>query len=492
MLKFIYFLLYSFFIGFFISCELDQIELTPNIISIAENTDAPFCREDAIQQDIISAVIRNDTSEPLVLTSRACQSELLLSGDSVFIQYNFKTQFLNSSSPNNLDKIFINQQIPSSYINYWELSDSVRTNTQSLTDQFLNGERPLDPFSAYFPPAVAEETITTITTSSAPGSVGIRLAFNDTQDTLTVLQVAPNSPASDQGVLKRDRIININSQDVTSSNINLYFSLTKELTNFNLQLLRGNEIITVPITKRTVRFPTILIDTLESHAYIRIFGFSKPTITLNGKQLNTNLELEIALNETSNFEVTLLDLRNNGGGLLDQALNMVDQFLTNGNIISLTTRSSSDIGIPEQTIEFVAATPNGIKNSRKFILLTNGGTASASEIFVSALNEGLGIDIIGQKTFGKAIGQQLINTPNQGLFLLTTLRIASRNGIDYNGTGINPTVVTNLGLELNTALNLADQMAKSPTLLKRKQQNPVDLIPLGEGQPQKIPLGIFE
>jgi C-terminal peptidase prc len=187
-----------------------------------------------------------------------------------------------------------------------------------------------------------------------------------------------------------------------------------------------------------VAFPTVYVDSIGATGYIAITGFMPKTI---GTQ-TTATEFKTALAATKRFPVTILDLRDNGGGSLDLTTKMCDEILPAGEVIIRQEQRqfSEEDHVPLVSMVHHLATSSGSAERRKFVLMGNRGSASASEIFLLALMEGVKAPLVGQKTYGKGVGQNVRNTPGKGLALVTFLKFSSRNGLDYHTHGIEPDV----------------------------------------------------
>jgi C-terminal processing protease CtpA/Prc len=191
-----------------------------------------------------------------------------------------------------------------------------------------------------------------------------------------------------------------------------------------------------------VAFPTVITDSLDGVAYLTITGFTPST--LGGK--STWTELRDALAATRRYAATILDLRDNGGGSLDVAMRMCDEIVPADQvIIRQVERRFDELALaPIETEIATLATAGGAGEkgpdgrAREFLLLANGGTASASEIFIAAAREGAGASLMGQKTYGKGVGQTVRNTPGHGLALITFLKFTSAARLDYHKIGLEP------------------------------------------------------
>jgi C-terminal processing protease CtpA/Prc len=199
------------------------------------------------------------------------------------------------------------------------------------------------------------------------------------------------------------------------------------------------------LVREPVAFPTVMVDSIQGIGYLYIGSFTPNTI---GSK-STHTELAEGLAATRKFPVTILDLRDNGGGSLDEAYRMCDEILPADSIIirELQRNYDENTHVPVAAEIIVRAGAGGAGelagdgSRRKYLLLGNGHSASASEIFLVALREGAGAPLMGVKTYGKGVGQTVRKTPGQGLSLITFLKFTSRKKLDYHLHGLVPDIV---------------------------------------------------
>ena len=331
-----------------------------------------------------------------------------------------------------------------------------------------------DRFTRYITPEDAEALWAGVTTSTRNGVIGLIPGLVETGDTLRVRVVAKNSPASAGGIQKNDRIVAVNGISVVDSlGLAQWGTLTAgdSGTAVTLTVYREGSVFDVALVKGVADFPSVLVDTLENHALISIFSFTQNTYD----NLSTSKELKLALEETRNFPVTLLDLRGNGGGSLSEVITMCDEIVSSGVMIQSEERGLNKKNIPEYSTELYNAEKAGVGEGRKYVLLGNGRSASASEIFISCLMEAEKVPLVGQVTYGKGIGQLLLSSPAGGIAYLTTLLFTSRSGDIYHKKGIVPTYPVADSLTLKKALDVATEMvtgviakrANDPLRIKR-------------------------
>ncbi len=304
-----------------------------------------------------------------------------------------------------------------------------RIDTEKVIIGAINGMlTSLDPHSAYMPPEdfkdLQEETKGSFT------GIGIEITIRD--GVLTAVSPIEDTPAYKAGIQAGDQIIRINGE------------LTKAMTLMDaVKKLRGKKGTKVTITVHRQGWPeprdfVLVRDVIPLHSvrtmvlepgllYVRITNF----------QANTTRDFSQALDQAEQHHPLaglLLDLRDNPGGLLDQAIRIADLFLDKGVIVSTRGRD------PEQNMRYEAHR-DGREYTFPMVVLVNGGSASASEIVAGALQDHKRAIIVGTETFGKGSVQTIIPMPNGAGIRLTTARYYTPSGRSIQETGILPDVV---------------------------------------------------
>jgi carboxyl-terminal processing protease len=299
---------------------------------------------------------------------------------------------------------------------------------KKLVESAINGMlTSLDPHSSYLDEKSFKEM--QVQTKGEFGGLGIEV----TMDNGVVKVVSPidDTPAFKAGVKAGDYITMIDGEQVMG--MTLTDAVTKMRgkvgTKIKLTLIRESqpEPIELVITRDVIH-----IQSIRSHAegdigYVRITSFSEQT--------SEGLEEAVSKmrSEVKNLKGLVLDLRNNPGGLLDQAINVSDDFLEKGEIVSTRDR------VPENTKRY-SATPGDIMNGLPLVVLINNGSASASEIVAGALQDQKRAIILGTKSFGKGSVQTLIPLKDHGAIKLTTSRYYTPSGRSIQAKGIEPDI----------------------------------------------------
>lgn len=273
----------------------------------------------------------------------------------------------------------------------------------------------LDPHSNYIPArelALMNESI-----EGKFGGIGVR--FFLIRDTICVTHVLPNSPSERAGLMPGDKIVKIEGKSVASKKINneKIMSLLKgeENTTVNVQLLRKGKLINKQITRGVIPISSIVCSNMISNSigYIKIEQFS----------ITTSQEFRDAANylKSKGMKKLILDLRNNGGGVLQSATEIIDEFLKE-NLPIVTTK-----GEHTKTKTYLS-TSGGILESTKVAVLINANSASASEIVAGALQDNDRGTIIGRRSFGKGLVQEDVQLRDGSNLRLTIARYYTPTG----------------------------------------------------------------
>ncbi len=295
-----------------------------------------------------------------------------------------------------------------------------------------------DPFTRYVPPSKSEAAITQINTSIVPGDVGMEYeTFPQKEYPLVIYRVYPNGPAGRAGIKRYGNILDANGVDIVGENaLGVYDSVLTYSKEITLTVAYATDTVSYNLTKEDIYAPTVFIDTLNGIPVITITHFKLNTADQKNGSYG---ELKAYLDSTQNTtEPRLIDLRNNPGGHVSHCIAMADLFIKEGII---STRTSRDLSLEGKTLyrkksEKAKSGDSGEKG--KFVLLVNKGSASCSEIFAAALQEGANIPVAGVTTYGKGIGQSTWKTMDGGLAIITNWEFLTPKGNSYHKKGIIP------------------------------------------------------
>ena len=338
-------------------------------------------------------------------------------------------------NPELVKKIYAIKQI----IDHEYISDVDETN---LINQAIKGyvEGIGDEYTEYFTKEEMEE-FKTETEGSYVG-IGIYMLQNTKDNTVVILTPIENSPAAEAGLLPGDVIKKIDDVEYTGEDfdkIAAYIKGKKE-TKVKLEIEREGKTLTFEVERRNIDLYPIKSEMLENNiGYIQIASFDEDS----SKDFKKAYQ---ALNK-NNLKGLIIDLRNNGGGIVEEALEMADTILEKGDTILITKDKEGKENIQKSEKEPIIKVP--------IVVLTNENTASASEILVAALKEHHKATIIGKKTYGKGVIQELITLSDGSGMKITIEEYYTPNGNKINQIGITPdqevslpeTVETNLQLD---------------------------------------------
>lgn len=278
-----------------------------------------------------------------------------------------------------------------------------------------------------------------LTTRAA--AMGLRLQLDTTGDTILIRQAIVDGPAWREGVRTGMRILAVDDSSVVGDSALARFTRWTQGdsgTRVTLITLNSAGIDTFSVVKEPVNFPSVMLDSLGGIPVISLFVFADST--LNHQTSLT--EFQDALRATRQYPAFVLDLRDNPGGSLLQAVEIADELLKEGALIINQQQRSYDMNkhVPLVWSTDVYATNAGYGEGRKVVILADSGTASAAEILYVAVRDGLSAPTVGSRTYGKGIGQVVLTTPGSGLSLITHLKFLAPKGEDYHGKGLSPSL----------------------------------------------------
>ena len=300
-------------------------------------------------------------------------------------------------------------------------------NQSDAMDAAINGVlQSLDPYSAYMSPESFIEMETE--TSGKFGGLGIEVGMEF--GVVKVITPMDGSPAEREGVKAGDYIVKINETQVQGKTLLEAVELMRGPVGSSLEITvrrKGEKkALVFKIVREIIEVKSVkskIID--ENVGYIRLTSFNENS----SKQIKDKIK-NFKRNKINKY---VLDLRNNPGGLLSQAVKISDFFLNNGEIVSTKSRKSS-----ENRKYF--AKKGDIINGETLIVLINYGSASASEIVAGALKEHKRAIVIGENSYGKGSVQSIIPLKNKGAIRLTISKYYLPSGKSISGTGIVPDI----------------------------------------------------
>src|SRR5271168_525596 len=292
----------------------------------------------------------------------------------------------------------------------------------------LNG---LDPHSSYMDPKSFRDM--QVQTRGEFGGLGIEVTMED--GLVKVVALIDDTPAAKAGIMANDIITHLDDEAVQGLTLNQAVEKMRGPVNTMIKLTIIRKGSDKPIDVTILR-DVIRVKSVRSHkegddvGYIRITQFSEQT-TDGLKKAISDLTSQLGADKIKGFVV---DLRNNPGGLLDQAISVSDAFLDKGEIVSTRGRNA------EETQRFNAR-PGDLTKGKPVIVLINGGSASASEIVAGALQDHKRATLVGTRSFGKGSVQTIIPLgAGNGALRLTTARYFTPSGRSIQAKGITPDI----------------------------------------------------
>lgn len=291
----------------------------------------------------------------------------------------------------------------------------------------------LDPHSSFMPPEMFKEM--QVETQGSFGGLGIEITIRD--GVLTVVSPIEDTPAFKAGVKAGDRILKIN--DELSKNMTLMEAVRKmrgpKGTKITISIMRQglSELKEVEIVRDIIKIASVKSKSLaDGIGYIRLTQFQERTSADMIKKIDE-------LKKDGPLKGLVLDLRNDPGGLLNQAVRVSDYFLKSGLIVYTDGR------LKNQNMKYYAH-DDGTEGDYPIVVLVNGGSASASEIVAGALQDHKRAVIMGTPSFGKGSVQTIIPLDDGAAIRLTTALYYTPNGRSIQAKGIKPDIIVEEGL----------------------------------------------
>ena len=275
--------------------------------------------------------------------------------------------------------------------------------------------------------------------------IGVEITANESRT--VVMTVFENSPAEEAGIMVGDIITKVKGIDVSGKTTSEVSNMIKSTNgNIEIEVNRGGITKTLTLKVSTVSIKSVIKNKYDKTGYLRIETFSNTTY----KQFKESLENL----EKDGIENLIVDVRNNGGGFLNSAVEIAELFVEKGKpIYGLQTKDKKEM-YKDTTKE---------KRNYKVIVLINGGSASASEVLAAALKESYGATLLGTKSYGKGTVQDTSELESGGMIKYTTAYWLTPKGVTINEKGLNPDIeVTGSfedgmtlenDIELQTAIN---------------------------------------
>ena len=372
----------------------------------------------------------------------------------LFLVFFLKTNYLHSKNSNEIyEKIDlfgeVLETIKKEYVDEIDQAD--------VMDSAINGLlQSLDPYSAYMSPKSFEGMKTD--TKGEFGGLGIEIGMES--GVIKVISPIDDTPAANAGIKAGDYIVRINGEQVQGKSLTEAVELMRGLVGSSIKLTVRRKNMKKALEFKITR-AIIEVKSVEA----KIIGAKKEIGYLRLKSFNENSDEQLFAN-INNFEKNnnlvgyILDLRNNPGGLLSQAISVSDFFLDNGEIVSTKGRKISE------TRRFFSKKGDGI-NGKPLIVIINTGSASAAEIVSGALKDHKRAIILGERSYGKGSVQSIIPLRNGGGLRLTISKYYLPSGKSISEVGVLPDIfVEEVGSDFKINTNNDNQLDYAIKLLK--------------------------
>lgn len=285
----------------------------------------------------------------------------------------------------------------------------------------------LDPHSSYLNAKSFREM--QVQTRGEFGGLGIQVTMED--GLVKVISPIDDTPAFRAGIKAGDLVTHLDEVPVQGMNLSEAVEKMRGRVGSDIVLTvlrKGRKPFDVTITRAIVKVASVRSHMEGKVGYLRITSFNEQAEKGVKKAMS-----KFMADQDGELQGVVLDLRNNPGGLLDEAVKISDAFLDKGEIVSTRTR------YPEKTQRYNAR-PGDLAKDLPMVVLINGGSASASEIVAGALQDHNRAVILGTKSFGKGSVQTIIPVSGQGAMRLTTARYYTPSGTSIQGVGIEPDI----------------------------------------------------
>ena len=371
---------------------------------------------------------------------------------SALIIFKFLTLSVVNSTENNIYQkidLFgeVLEKINKEYVDEINQSDSM--------DSAINGLlQSLDPYSAYMSPEIFNEMQTE--TSGEFGGLGIEVGMES--GVVKVISPIDDTPASKAGIKAGDFIIKIDDIQVQGKSLSEAVDLMRgpvgSSINLTVRRVGQKKALKFNIVREIIEIKSVRSELLKKDiGYIRLTSFNENS----SEQIRDQIK---KFEDNQNVTSYILDLRNNPGGLLSQAIRVSDIFLNNGEIVSTKGRKAS-----ENRKWF--AKKGDLIDGKTLLVLINYGSASASEIVAGALKDHKRAIIIGENSYGKGSVQSIIPLKNKGAIRLTVAKYYLPSGKSISEVGVSPDIEINEGsdefrikTETDNQLNYALKLLK--------------------------------
>ena len=332
-----------------------------------------------------------------------------------------RTLYLNTTSDLDIKIKYIRQYLDRVF--FGDIPDE-ETLTESAIKGYVKGLG--DEFTEYLTKNEYQELMTTVTGDFV--GIGVYMS-QDRYDNVVILLPIDGSPAKEAGLKTGDIITKVDGEDCTGQELDIIANKVKgeEGTKVTLEILRDGKTFDVTIERRLVQVAPIKSELKENNiGYIQIQSFDQGSAKKFEEKLDELL--------SKNIKSLIIDVRDNGGGIVTEAQDIADLFLDKDKIII------KEYGKNNEIEEVKAQKEAKVDKNIKVIILENSNSASSSELLVSALKENEVVTVIGTKSFGKGLMQEIVPLSTGGALKVTIQEFRTPNGNVINKKGIEPDI----------------------------------------------------
>jgi len=346
----------------------------------------------------------------------------------IIIIFLFSFIILNKSFAETEKNIYEKIDLFSEVLNKIDKEYVESINQSDAMDAAINGVlQSLDPYSAYMSPEVFSDMQTE--TSGEFGGLGIEVSME--HGVVKVISPIDDSPASRVGVKAGDYIVKINDIQVQGKSLTEAVELMRGPVGTDIKItvrrIGVKKSIIFNITREIIKVESVKSKYIDKNVgYLRLTSFNENS----GDQIKDIIK---EFNKKKDIKGYILDLRNNPGGLLSQAIKITDFFLEDGEIVSTKGRQKSE------NKKFFAK-KGDLTNGKTLIVLINFGSASASEIVAGALKDHKRAILVGENSYGKGSVQSIIPLKNKGAIRLTISKYYLPSGKSISEVGVTPDI----------------------------------------------------
>ena len=288
--------------------------------------------------------------------------------------------------------------------------------------------------------------------------IGIYMAKNTENNTIVVLTPIKYSPAEEAGILPGDVIKSINGVEYTGDDMTAAANSIKgeEGSTVTLEILRNQEVKRFEITRKKITTNPVISKKLDNNiGYLEVSSFDEDTAS--------NFKAKFEELKTQGITSLIIDLRNNGGGLVDEALQIADYIVPKGKDLLIT--------VDKDKKEKIEKSKEDVLMDMPIVVLVNKNSASSSEILAGALKDLGEATIVGTTTYGKGVIQQLLSLKDGSGLKVTVEEYYTPNRTKINGVGIEPDEKVELPESVTNILLVKDeedtQLQKAVELLSK-------------------------